>query len=97
MEDNSSQELIAEGNRYRNVKKRKLLWLKPDKYYVTRKGSRLTSAQSYNTGLYGVRYILLTLDNNLSADPQNVTGAYVIIMLVYRRLLTRCLHGKAAV
>ena len=28
---------------------------------------------------------------------QNVTGAYVIIMLVYRRLLTTCLHGKAAV
>ena len=29
--------------------------------------------------------------NNLSA------GAYVIIMLVYRRLLTTRLHGKAAV
>ena len=28
---------------------------------------------------------------------QNVTGAYVIIMLVYRRLLTTRLHGKAAV
>ena len=28
---------------------------------------------------------------------QNVTGAYVIIMLVYRRLLTMRLHGKAAV
>ena len=27
----------------------------------------------------------------------NVTGAYVIIMLVYRRLLTTSLHGKAAV
>ena len=30
----------------------KLLWLKPDKHYVTQKGSRLTSAQSYITGLY---------------------------------------------
>ena len=28
---------------------------------------------------------------------QNVTGAYVIIMLVYRRLLTMHLHGKATV
>ena len=28
---------------------------------------------------------------------QNVTGAYVIIMLVYRHLLTTRLHGKAAV
>ena len=31
-----------------------------------------------------------------SAGAQNVTGAYVI-MLVYRRLLTTRLHGKAAV
>ena len=30
-------------------------------------------------------------------QAENVTGAYVIIMLVYRRFLTRCLHGKAAV
>ena len=29
--------------------------------------------------------------------PQNVTGAYVIIVLVYRRLLTMSLGGKAAV
>ena len=35
--------------------------------------------------------------NNLSAGTQNVTGAYVIITLVYRRLLTTRLHGKAAV
>ena len=28
---------------------------------------------------------------------QDVTGAYVIIMLVYRCLLTMRLHGKAAV
>ena len=33
---------------------------------------------------------------NLSAGTQNITGAY-IIMLVYRRLLTTRLHGKAAV
>ena len=35
--------------------------------------------------------------NNLLAGAQNVTGAYVIIMLVYRRLLTTRLRGKAAV
>ena len=35
--------------------------------------------------------------NNLLAGTQNVTGAYIIIMLVYRRLLTTRLHGKAAV
>ena len=34
----------------------KLLWLKPDKHYITWKGSRLTSAQSSITGLYSVRY-----------------------------------------
>ena len=33
-----------------------LLWLKPNKYYITRKGSRLTSAQSSITGLYSIRY-----------------------------------------
>ena len=33
---------------------------------------------------------------NLSAGAQNITGAY-IIMLVRRRLLTTRLHGKAAV
>ena len=44
--------------------------------------------------------------HNLSAGAQNVTGTYIIIMLVYRRLLTMLvyrrllttrLHGKAAV
>ena len=35
--------------------------------------------------------------NNLLAGAQNVTSAYVIIMLVYRHLLTTRLHGKAAV
>ena len=29
---------------------------------------------------------MLSIHNNLSAGAQNVTGAYVIIMLVYRRL-----------
>ena len=33
---------------------------------------------------------------NRSAGAQNITGAY-IIMLVCRRLLTTRLHGKAAV
>ena len=48
---------------------------------------------------------MLSIHNNLSAGTQNVTGThkmlqaltYVIIMLVYRRLLTTRLHGKAAV
>ena len=43
---------------------------------------------------------MLSIHNNLSvtgAQLQNVTGAYVIIMLVYRRLLTTRLHDKAAV
>ena len=40
---------------------------------------------------------MLSIYNNLSAGAQNVTGAYIIIMLVYRRLLTTRLHGKAAV
>ena len=41
--------------------------------------------------------LLNSIPNNLSVDAQNVTGAYVIIMLVYRRLLTTRLHDKAAV
>ena len=40
---------------------------------------------------------MLSIHNNLSAGAQNVTGAYIIVMLVYRRLLTMRLHGKAAV
>ena len=42
---------------------------------------------------------MLSIHNNLSAGTQMLqalTGAYVI-MLVYRRLLTTRLHGKAAV
>ena len=41
-------------------------------------------------------FIHASIHNNLSAGAQNVTGAYVI-MLVYRRLFTMRLHGKAAV
>ena len=40
---------------------------------------------------------MLSIHNKLSAGTQNVTGAYVIIMLVYRHLLTTRLHGKAVV
>ena len=40
---------------------------------------------------------MLSIHNNLSASAQNLTGAYIIIMVVYRRLLTMRLHGKAAV
>ena len=40
---------------------------------------------------------MLSIHNNLSAGTQNVTGAYVIIMLVYKQLLTTRLHDKAAV
>ena len=38
--------------------------LNPDKYYVTRKGSRLTSAQSSVTRLYSVRYSPLYIINS---------------------------------
>ena len=41
-------------------------------------------------------FIHASIHYNLSAGAQNVTGAYVI-MLVYRCLLTMRLHGKAAV
>ena len=41
-------------------------------------------------------FIHASIHNNLSAGAQNITGAYVI-MLVYRCLLTMHLHGKAAV
>ena len=41
-------------------------------------------------------FIHASIHNNLSAGAQNITGAYVI-MLVYRCLLTMRLHGKAAV
>ena len=37
---------------------------------------------------------MLSIHNNLSAGAQNVTGAYIIIMLVYRRLLTTRLQTK---
>ena len=40
---------------------------------------------------------MLSIYNNLSVGAQNVTGAYVIIILVYRCLLITRLHGKAAV
>ena len=41
-------------------------------------------------------FIHASIHNNLSAGTQNITDAYVI-MLVYRQLLAMCLHGKAAV
>ena len=40
---------------------------------------------------------MLSIHNNLSTGAQNVTGAYVIIVLVYRRLLTTRLQCKTAV
>ena len=42
----------------------KLLWLKPDKHYVTWKGSSLTSTESSITGLYNVRYSPLYIINS---------------------------------
>ena len=39
---------------------------------------------------------MLSIHNNLSAGTQNFTGAYVIIMLVYRRLLTTCLTWQSS-
>ena len=54
-----------------------------------------------STKLYQCTYtVLLIITNqsiNLSAGDQNITGAYVIIMLVCRRLLTTYLPGKATV
>ena len=47
----------------------------------------------YHSSLFA---FMLSIHNNLSAGAQNVTGAYVI-MLVCRHLLTTRLHGKAAV
>ena len=38
----------------------------------------------------------LTWQSSENIVLQNVTGAYVIIVLVYRRLLTTSLGGKAA-
>ena len=37
---------------------------------------------------YSCFLFMLSIHNNLSAGAQNVTGAYVIIMLVYRCMLT---------
>ena len=51
----------------------------------------------YHSSLFAFYTCQLSIHNNLSAGAQNVTGAYVIIMLIYRRLLTTRLHGKAAV
>ena len=39
---------------------------------------------------------MLSIHNNPSAGVQNVVGVYILIMLVYRCLLTTRLHGKAA-
>ena len=37
---------------------------------------------------------MLSIHNNLSVGAQNVTGAYVIIMLVYRRLLIMLVYRR---
>ena len=46
---------------------------------------------------YSVIMINQSIHINLSAGTQNIIGAYIIIMLVCRRLLTTRLPGKAAV
>ena len=46
---------------------------------------------------YSVIIINQSIHINLSAGPQNITGANVIIMVVCRHLLTTRLPGKAAV
>ena len=56
----------------------------------------LTFCSNFLIILVCLLFIHASIYNNLSAGAQNVTGAYVI-MLVYRRLLTTRLHGKAAV
>ena len=50
----------------------------------------------YHSSLFAF-YTCLSIHNNLSVGAQNVTGAVIIIMLVYRRLLTTRLHDRAAV
>ena len=57
----------------------------------------LNSIPTYLLNFVVCFLFMLSIHNNLSAGAQNVTGAYVIIMLVYRRMLTTRLHGKAAV
>ena len=42
----------------------------------------------YHSSLFTFYTYMLSIHINLSAGAQNFTGAYVIIMLVYRRLLT---------
>ena len=51
----------------------------------------------YHSSLFTFLLYMLSIHNSLSAGAQNFTGAYVIIMLVYRRLLTMRLYGKVAV
>ena len=46
---------------------------------------------------YSVIIINQSIHINLSSSAKNITGAYVIIMLVCRHLLTMRLPGKAAV
>ena len=53
--------------------------------------------QGYNLEVHDViKYTRKHRATIVSMVLQNVTGAYVIIVLVYRRLLTTSLGGKAA-
>ena len=56
----------------------------------------VASIPTYLIILVCLLFIHASIYSNLLAGAQNVAGAYVI-MLVYRRLLTTRLHGKAAV
>ena len=48
--------------------------------------------------VHALSYSVIIINHiNLSAGAQNITGAYVIIMLFCRHLLTMRLPGKAAV
>ena len=53
--------------------------------------------------VHALSYSVITINRsinqsiNLSTGAQNIIGAYIIIMLVYRRLLATRLPGKAAV
>ena len=58
---------------------------------------RLPSYISVHALSYSVIIINQLIHINLSAGTQNITGAYIIIMLARRRLLTTCLPKKAAV
>ena len=68
----------------------KPLWLKPDKYYVTQKGSHLTSVQSSITGLCSIRYSPLHITNSCYYPSRRKALGY--FLFAYHVRLTSLLH-----